>query len=51
MNWVKNMKKRPRKIFINHGELEASTALKERLEKECQIEALVPRENDRYLLS
>ena len=39
--WMKNLRKKPRKVFITHGNLESATALKSKIEKEfgwnCEI--------------
>lgn len=39
--WMKNFRKKPRKVFITHGNLESATALKSKIEKEfgwnCEI--------------
>jgi metallo-beta-lactamase family protein len=40
--WVKSMPKKPKKIFIVHGEPEQSTALKLKIEEELKIEAYIP---------
>lgn len=43
LNWLAHLKKAPRKVFITHGELEASEALKSQIEQRfhwtCDIPA------------
>jgi metallo-beta-lactamase family protein len=50
IRWVKKMKIKPKRIFVNHGEPAAADALRFRFQQELGIETLVPRENDAYLL-
>ncbi len=49
--WLKRFGKKPTKIFINHGELPASQALKERIQNELGIECHIPETNETLDLS
>lgn len=51
MNWLKRFSKKPSKIFINHGELPASQALQERIQKEMGIVCQIPAPNEVVELS
>ena len=42
MDWLKTMPKKPKKVFITHGEVEASEALSKRIEKELGWKTEVP---------
>lgn len=46
IQWVKGIEKKPRRIFLNHGEEPALNALKYRLETELGIETIVPSMNE-----
>ncbi len=42
IEWLKNLVRKPRTIFINHGALKSANALKERIENELGIKAIIP---------
>jgi metallo-beta-lactamase family protein len=42
MRWLRGFKRAPRKTFIVHGELDSSTALRDRIVKELGWEAVIP---------
>lgn len=42
IDWLKTMPKKPKKVFITHGEVEASEALSKRIEKELGWKTEVP---------
>lgn len=42
LNWLSHLKNPPRKIFITHGEEEASKVLKEKIEKQYQWSCHIP---------
>ncbi|SCY65663.1 MBL fold metallo-hydrolase RNA specificity domain-containing protein [Alkaliphilus peptidifermentans] len=42
IDWVKEFKKRPKKIFIVHGEVDASQALSERISSQLGIDTIIP---------
>lgn len=48
MNWVSKFKRKPKKIFIVHGEEEASSSLSELIEEKYKIETIIPNLNDRF---
>jgi metallo-beta-lactamase family protein len=51
MRWLRSAPTSPRKVFITHGEPEASRALAHRIEKETTSDCLEPRLGDRFDLS
>ncbi|TJX14801.1 MBL fold metallo-hydrolase [Tissierella creatinini] len=48
LNWVSNFKVKPKKIFIVHGEEEASNALSELIEERYNLETIIPNIGDRF---
>ncbi len=42
MAWISGFKKKPKAVFVTHGEPEAADALRHRIEEELRIPALVP---------
>lgn len=48
VDWVKNFQKKPKQIFLNHGEVSASRALKYRLETELGLNVIIPKMNDSF---
>lgn len=46
LNWVRNFKKKPTKIFIVHGEAESTQALSKLIEEELNIETVIPNLGD-----
>jgi len=50
LNWISNLKKRPKQIFVTHGEPVAADTLRHRIESELKISALVPDLNQEFEL-
>ncbi len=50
LNWLSNFSPPPKKIFLNHGELKSSDALRKRIEEATGIECTIPLLNDKILL-
>lgn len=50
LDWLKGFKRPPKKIFINHGEPEASKALAEQIRLNFGYEAVVPKMNEEFEL-
>jgi metallo-beta-lactamase family protein len=48
--WVASAERRPRTVYVVHGEPPAGAALARRLESELGVCAIVPREGERVLL-
>ena len=42
MDWLRTMPKPPRRVFVTHGDMPASDALRHRIETELRWQALVP---------
>ena len=42
LSWLSHLKKAPRKVFITHGEPEASSALKQKIETQLNWNCIVP---------
>ena len=40
--WLKNLVRKPKAVFINHGTLKSATALKEKIEKEFGFKVIIP---------
>ena len=40
--WLKSMKHAPDQVYVVHGELEASDALRQRIERELKLRVVVP---------
>lgn len=49
--WVKGFQQMPKRIFITHGEPDAANALKQRIEAQLKILALVPEYEDEFELN
>ena len=45
-NWLATATKKPRKVFVTHGEPEAAAALSEKIQKELGWETIVPSRGD-----
>ena len=45
LQWLKQIKKAPKRVFIIHGELDASLSLKEKIEQAYNWDCLVPHYN------
>jgi metallo-beta-lactamase family protein len=50
VRWVKNFKIKPRRIFLNHGELPSLQALQYRLKSELGMDAVIVKEEEVYQL-
>jgi metallo-beta-lactamase family protein len=48
MNWVKNFKRKPKKIFVVHGEEESSEMLASMIESKLNIETIIPNLGDAF---
>ena len=50
MRWLSGFRRPPQRVFIVHGEPEASEALRERIQRELDWPATVPLQNRSYPL-
>lgn len=50
MRWLSGFKRAPRRVFIVHGEPEASEALRVRIERELGWPSVVPRQDQKFRL-
>ncbi|HXP50741.1 MAG TPA: MBL fold metallo-hydrolase RNA specificity domain-containing protein, partial [Bacteroidia bacterium] len=50
LNWLKQFKKRPGKIFLVHGEPIAQEAFRLKIKDELKVEVIVPQQNDEQVL-
>ncbi len=50
MRWLSGFKRAPRRVFIVHGEPEASEALRVRIERELGWQGIVPRQDQEFRL-
>jgi metallo-beta-lactamase family protein len=50
MRWLSGFKRAPRRVFIVHGEPEASEALRVRIERELGWQGVVPRQEQEFRL-
>ncbi|MDR7857031.1 MBL fold metallo-hydrolase [Tissierella sp.] len=50
LDWVENFKKKPKKIFIVHGEEDAATALSTLIKHLYKIETIIPSIGDSYAI-
>nr|WP_286173010.1 MBL fold metallo-hydrolase [Caproiciproducens sp. MSJ-32] len=48
MDWIRKFKTKPQKIFIVHGEEDASEVFAQLIEKEFNIETIIPNLGDKY---
>lgn len=48
LDWIDKFKSKPKKIFIVHGEIEASTALAEEIHMKYRIETTIPNIGDSF---
>lgn len=51
MKWLQGFKNAPRHVYIVHGELDAATALKERIQKEFGWKCTVPQYNQKIKIN
>ncbi|MDD2627761.1 MAG: MBL fold metallo-hydrolase [Clostridia bacterium] len=50
IKWIKNIKKKPKKIFLIHGEHTGQLMLKSEIEEKLKIECIVPEIEDSYVI-
>lgn len=50
LDWLSNFSKKPQKIFLNHGELKSSNALRLLIQDKFEIECEIPQLNTHILL-
>jgi len=50
MDWIRKFKTKPKKIFIVHGEEDASKALSELIEEEFHIKTIIPNIGDSFTI-
>lgn len=50
MAWVKAMSKKPKKIYLNHGEKSGLEALRYRLQHELGLEAIIPKPGEEFVI-
>jgi len=50
MQWLRNFKKRPKKVFLVHGEQEALATLSDLIQHELNMTTIVPQIGDHFLL-
>ncbi|WP_326908620.1 MBL fold metallo-hydrolase [Sedimentibacter sp. MB31-C6] len=48
LNWLKNFKEKPKKVFIVHGEPESKTEFAEEVEKTLGFDCIIPKYNISY---
>ncbi len=50
LDWIRKFKKKPKKVFVVHGEGESSTTLARLIEDEFKIDSIIPSIGDSYTL-
>lgn len=50
LDWVRSFKKRPRKIFLVHGEQDALNTLSDLLKQELNVDVAIPQIGDSFLI-
>lgn len=50
LQWISSLKRKPKRVFVTHGEPEASDALRHRIEEELNLNALVPEHGQEFPL-
>lgn len=50
IRWLSGMQRQPKRVFIVHGEPDASEALRERIRRELGWDAVVPRQDQQFTL-
>lgn len=48
LDWLNNFKKKPRKIFLTHGEEDAAQAIAKKIEEQFNIGTIIPNIGDKY---
>ncbi len=51
IEWMKNIKQKPQKIFLVHGELEAIHALSNLIQTELDLKAIIPELGENFLVT
>lgn len=51
LDWLKGFKSFPSKVFVNHGEATATTALAQKIRQEFRVEVYTPKVGDSFELS
>jgi len=51
IKWIENMKKKPKKIFLVHGEYTGQLKLKSELEEKLNIDCVIPEIQDSYVIN
>ncbi len=51
MNWIKAFRRKPRKVFIVHGEESAMNEFAEAIQSSLGIETIIPSRNDTFMVS
>ncbi|MCX5923122.1 MAG: MBL fold metallo-hydrolase [Candidatus Dependentiae bacterium] len=51
LQWVSSFEKKPKKIFLTHGELAASESLKQKIEKELNLSVVIPKKLESFDLN
>ena len=50
LEWMKKIKKKPKKIFLVHGESQSLNSFRVKIKDEIGVEVLVPEINDEFKL-
>jgi metallo-beta-lactamase family protein len=48
--WVHNFQRKPKLIYLNHGEISAARALKYRIETELGLKVIIPKMSESFSL-
>lgn len=48
LSWIDALRPRPKRVFVTHGEPEAAQALRERIETELKLSAVVPEHGQKF---
>ena len=50
VSWVSQMKRKPEKIFLNHGNYQSLRSLQYRLRVELGLSSIIPKMHERFVL-
>ena len=50
IQWIKNFKKKPKKIFLVHGEQEALEALYDLIQNDLDLQAIIPQLGEKFVI-
>ena len=50
LTWIRDSQLQPKKVFVTHGEPSAAEAMKEKLRTELGLDAVVPVQDQEFLL-